>query len=116
MDIGIELNGCGRHHYYFTILIFPLILDFQLSTHFVCRIVSYTFRWDEPLYPAEELRWLGPLDARSPYNPKAILDRILDGSRLEEFKSNYGKTLITGERGFMNAPNCSIRYVIGIIA
>jgi hypothetical protein len=26
-----------------------------------------------------------------------VLGRILDGSRFEEFKSNYGKTLVTGE-------------------
>ena len=26
-----------------------------------------------------------------------MLGRILDGSRFEEFKSNYGKTLVTGE-------------------
>jgi hypothetical protein len=34
---------------------------------------------------------------------RAVIARVLDGSRLEEFKSNYGKTLITGgwvERGF----------------
>jgi hypothetical protein len=28
---------------------------------------------------------------------RAVLGRILDGSRFEEFKSNYGKTLVTGE-------------------
>ncbi len=52
--------------------------------------------WDEPLHPSEELRGLAPLDPRAPYDPRALLSRILDGSRFEEFKSNYGKTLVTG--------------------
>lgn len=27
---------------------------------------------------------------------RSVLGRIMDGSRFEEFKSNYGKTLVTG--------------------
>jgi len=50
----------------------------------------------EPLYPAEELYGVIPADARKPYDIREILARIVDGSELDEFKQNYGTTLVTG--------------------
>jgi 3-methylcrotonyl-CoA carboxylase beta subunit len=55
--------------------------------------------WKEPIKCSEELRSLAPVDPRTPYNPRALLSYILDGSQFEEFKSNYGKTLVTGKTG-----------------
>ncbi|KAF8064551.1 Mccc2 [Scenedesmus sp. PABB004] len=53
--------------------------------------------WEEPLYDPEELRGAAPPDARAPWGDvRAVLGRVLDGSRLEEFKRNYGPTLVTG--------------------
>ncbi len=52
--------------------------------------------WEEPLYDAAELRGVVPPEARTPWDVRAVLARVLDGSRFEEFKSNYGKTLVTG--------------------
>ncbi|MBV8030931.1 MAG: methylcrotonoyl-CoA carboxylase [Betaproteobacteria bacterium] len=50
----------------------------------------------EPLYPAEELYGVIPADARKPYDVRELLARVLDGSELDEFKQNYGTTLVTG--------------------
>ena len=50
----------------------------------------------EPLYPAEEIYGVIPADPRKPYDVREILARLLDGSELDEFKANYGTTLITG--------------------
>src|SRR5262245_9755087 len=50
----------------------------------------------EPLYPAEEMYGVIPADPRKPYDVREILARLLDGSELDEFKANYGTTLITG--------------------
>ncbi|KAG1653493.1 hypothetical protein FOA52_005531, partial [Chlamydomonas sp. UWO 241] len=52
--------------------------------------------WSEPLFDASELRGLAPLDPRAHYDPRPILARLLDGSEFEEFKFNYGTTLVTG--------------------
>lgn len=52
--------------------------------------------WQEPVYPVEELRGVVPADARRPFDVRAVLARLLDGSRLDEFKTNYGTTLVTG--------------------
>ncbi|MEW5320199.1 MAG: hypothetical protein WDW38_011291 [Sanguina aurantia] len=52
--------------------------------------------WAEPLYPPSEMRGLVPADSRKPFDVRSVLARLLDGSCFDEFKSNYGKTLITG--------------------
>ncbi len=50
----------------------------------------------EPLYPAEEIYGVIPADVRKPYEVREVLARLLDGSELDEFKQNYGATLVTG--------------------
>ncbi|NWX22612.1 MCCB carboxylase, partial [Aegotheles bennettii] len=51
---------------------------------------------DSPLYSPEELLGLAPQDYRCTLPVKLILSRLLDGSRFQEFKANYGTTLVTG--------------------
>jgi 3-methylcrotonyl-CoA carboxylase beta subunit len=50
----------------------------------------------EPLYPAEEIYGVIPADPRKPYDVREIIARVVDGSELDEFKQNYGTTLVTG--------------------
>jgi 3-methylcrotonyl-CoA carboxylase beta subunit len=50
----------------------------------------------EPLYPAEEMYGVIPADPRKPYDVRELLARIVDASELDEFKQNYGTTLVTG--------------------
>ena len=57
--------------------------------------------WDiadsrEPLFPAEDLYGIVPEDARTPYDVREIIARIVDGSEFSEFKSEYGETIVTG--------------------
>jgi 3-methylcrotonyl-CoA carboxylase beta subunit len=37
-----------------------------------------------------------PTDSRTPYDVREVIARIVDGSRLQEFKAEYGTTLVTG--------------------
>jgi 3-methylcrotonyl-CoA carboxylase beta subunit len=50
----------------------------------------------EPLYAAEELYGVVPSDVRKPFDMREVLARVVDGSELDEFKANYGTTLVTG--------------------
>ena len=50
----------------------------------------------EPLYAADEIYGIVPEDTRYPYDIRQVIARIVDGSELQEFKSRYGKTLVTG--------------------
>jgi 3-methylcrotonyl-CoA carboxylase beta subunit len=49
---------------------------------------------EEPRYPAESLYEVVPTDSRTPYDVRLVIERIVDGSRYQEFKSAYGTTLV----------------------
>jgi 3-methylcrotonyl-CoA carboxylase beta subunit len=49
-----------------------------------------------PLHAEDELYGIVPTDLRQPYDVREVIARIVDGSELDEFKQNYGTTLVTG--------------------
>ncbi|MEZ2126576.1 MULTISPECIES: carboxyl transferase domain-containing protein [unclassified Sinorhizobium] len=51
---------------------------------------------EPPLYDAEEIAGIVPLDLRTPYDIREVIARIVDGSRFDEFKARYGSTLVCG--------------------
>ncbi len=63
----------------------------------------------EPLYATDELDGVIPGDVRKPYDVREVIARLVDGSELDEFKANYGTTLITGFAHLWG-------YPIGILA
>jgi len=64
---------------------------------------------EEPLYDAGSLYGVVPPDPRTPYDVREVIARITDGSRLAEFKAEYGATLVTGFARIYGHP-------VGIIA
>ena len=53
----------------------------------------------EPVEPAEDpegLYDIVPVDGRTPYDVREVIRRIVDDSRLHEFKPLYGETLVCG--------------------
>lgn len=60
------------------------------------KIVKVSEKVEEPLYPARELYGIIHSQSSRWMNPYEIIARIVDGSRFQEFKPNYGKTLVTG--------------------
>jgi 3-methylcrotonyl-CoA carboxylase beta subunit len=49
-----------------------------------------------PLYDPRELYGVVPTDLRQPYDVREVIARLVDGSEFDEFKQNYGTTLVTG--------------------
>jgi 3-methylcrotonyl-CoA carboxylase beta subunit len=49
---------------------------------------------EEPLEPPESLYDVVPADTRTPYDVREVIRRIVDGSRMHEFKKLYGETLV----------------------
>ena len=64
---------------------------------------------EEPLYDVEELYGIVPRDYRQGYDAREVIARIVDGSRLHEFKPRYGETLVCGFARLMGHP-------VGILA
>jgi acetyl-CoA carboxylase carboxyltransferase component len=51
---------------------------------------------EEPLYDPEELYGIVPTDYAKGYDVREVIARLVDGSRLHEFKALYGETLVCG--------------------
>ncbi len=49
-----------------------------------------------PLHSPDEIYGVIPADLRQPYDVREVIARIVDGSDFDEFKQNYGTTLVTG--------------------
>lgn len=63
----------------------------------------------EPRYDAAELYGIIPKDKRHPYDVREVIARIVDDSQFDEFKKNYGTTLVTGFAHIFG-------YPVGIVA
>jgi acetyl-CoA carboxylase carboxyltransferase component len=64
---------------------------------------------EEPLYDPDELYGVIPADPRQQYDVREVIARLVDGSRLSEFKARYGPTVVCGFAHLMGLP-------VGIIA
>ncbi|MET9884935.1 carboxyl transferase domain-containing protein [Streptomyces sp. NPDC006430] len=51
---------------------------------------------EEPKVDPYGLYGAVPVDSRTPYDAREIIARIVDGSRFQEFKAEFGQTLVTG--------------------
>ncbi len=59
---------------------------------------------EDPYYDPAELYGILPKNIRQPFDMREVIARIVDGSRFQEFKENYGKTLVTGFARIMGYP------------
>ena len=62
-----------------------------------------------PAYDPREIYGVVPTDTKKPYDVREIIARIVDGSEFDEFKAQYGTTLVTGFARIFG-------YPVGIIA
>jgi acetyl-CoA carboxylase carboxyltransferase component len=51
---------------------------------------------DEPVFDPEELLGIVSADLRVPFDPRDVIARVVDGSRFDEYKPDYGTSLATG--------------------
>jgi 3-methylcrotonyl-CoA carboxylase beta subunit len=50
----------------------------------------------EPLFPAEEIYGIFSKEAAKQYDMRELIARIIDGSEFEEYRAEYGETLLCG--------------------
>jgi len=67
----------------------------SIIKHFPNNIINEK-SFEEPTYESEEILGLLSSNPRVPFDVKEIIARLVDGSNFEEFKADYGKTLVTG--------------------
>ena len=64
---------------------------------------------EAPRYDPEELLGIVPHDDRKAYDVREVIARVVDGSRMHEFKSRYGNTVVCGFARIWG-------YPVGIVA
>ncbi|MFD0415806.1 acyl-CoA carboxylase subunit beta [Streptomyces sp. NPDC127108] len=64
---------------------------------------------EPPKYDADELLGIVPGDLRTPFDPREVIARVVDGSDFDEFKPLYGTSLVTGWASLHG-------YPVGILA
>ncbi len=63
---------------------------------------------EPPAYDPEEILGVVPASLSTPYDIREVIARIVDGSRLDEFKPRFGETLVTG---FAHVAGCPVGIV-----
>jgi 3-methylcrotonyl-CoA carboxylase beta subunit len=108
-DVHTRLSGVADHY----------AMDDEHALAITRRIVRNLNRKNEvgldlrdpvpPLYAPDEIYGIIPADLRQPYDVREIIARVVDGSEFDEFKQNYGTTLVAGLAHLYGMP-------VGIIA
>jgi acetyl-CoA carboxylase carboxyltransferase component len=108
-DVHTRLSGVADH----------FAVDEQQALDQVREIVSHLNRRkkmpvvlqepEDPVYDPHELYGVLPADTRLAYDVREVIARLVDGSRLSEFKARYGPTVVCGFAHILGIP-------VGIVA
>jgi acetyl-CoA carboxylase carboxyltransferase component len=108
-DVHTRLSGVADH----------FAVDEQQALDQVREIASHLNRRkrvpvvlqepEDPLYDPDELYGVLPADSRHAYDVREVIARLVDGSRLSEFKARYGPTVVCGFAHILGIP-------VGIVA
>ncbi|XP_013916817.1 PREDICTED: methylcrotonoyl-CoA carboxylase beta chain, mitochondrial-like isoform X2 [Thamnophis sirtalis] len=94
-SLHAKVSGCVDHFASSEKEAFEYIKNAISTLNYVIPIEEIP-EFDNPLYGDDDLLGLAPQDYSYTLHIKLILSRIIDGSRFQEFKANYGITLVTG--------------------
>ncbi|XP_026521789.1 methylcrotonoyl-CoA carboxylase beta chain, mitochondrial-like isoform X1 [Notechis scutatus] len=94
-SVHAKVSGCVDHFATSEKEAFEYIKNAISTLNYVLPIEE-NLEFDNPLYDDDDLLGLAPQDYSYTLHIKLILSRIIDGSRFQEFKANYGITLVTG--------------------
>ncbi len=95
-EVHTRVSGVADHYALNDAHALTLVRRIIANLNFTKKISLAIQAPQDPLYPAEEIYGVIPADPRKPYDVREVIARIVDGSELDEFKQNYGTTLVTG--------------------
>jgi 3-methylcrotonyl-CoA carboxylase beta subunit len=95
-EVHTRVSGVADHYALNDPHALSLVRKIVANLNFTKKVDLKVQASKEPLYPAEEIYGVIPADPRKPYDVREVIARIVDGSELDEFKQNYGTTLVTG--------------------
>lgn len=108
-DVHTRMSGVADHFAANEQEALVKVRDIVTQLHRTKRPSLVIQRTEEPIYDPQELYGIIPADPRVSYDVREIIARMVDGSRLSEFKSRYGTTVVCGFAHIMGIP-------VGIVA
>jgi 3-methylcrotonyl-CoA carboxylase beta subunit len=95
-EVHTRVSGVADHYALNDPHALTLVRKIVANLNYRKSVSLQTRKPRDPLYPAEEIYGVIPADPRKPYDVREVIARVVDGSELDEFKQNYGTTLVTG--------------------
>jgi acetyl-CoA carboxylase carboxyltransferase component len=95
-DVHTRLSGVADHFAENDLHALDILRSIVATLTFKRRLSVAVQPPEEPLYPAQEIYGILPRTFRETYDVREVIARLVDGSRLREFKARYGTTLVCG--------------------
>jgi 3-methylcrotonyl-CoA carboxylase beta subunit len=96
-DLHTRISGVADHYALNDAHALAIVRRIVRNLNLGKRVALEVRTPQEPLYPAEEIYGVIPDNVvRKPLEMREVIARMVDGSELDEFKRNYGTTLVTG--------------------
>jgi 3-methylcrotonyl-CoA carboxylase beta subunit/propionyl-CoA carboxylase len=95
-DVHTRISGVADHFALDDLHALEIVRDVVAHLNRPKRVDLELQEPEPPRYDPEELYGVVPADPRRAYDVREVIARIVDGSRLHEFKARYGTTLVCG--------------------
>jgi acetyl-CoA carboxylase carboxyltransferase component len=103
-DVHTRISGVADHYAENETHALELVREIAGHLNHAKRYPIATQTAEDPVYHPEELYGIISADARVAYDVREVIARLVDGSRLSEFKSRYGTTIVCGFAHIMGIP------------
>jgi len=95
-DVHTRLSGVADHYAENDEHAIVILREIVETLNITSKVNVEVAAPEEPLYPSEEIYGVLPASFRQAYDVREVIARLVDGSRLREFKARYGETLACG--------------------
>lgn len=98
-DVHCKISGVSDHYAYNELHALEICREIVANLNHQSYFKENTEKIqsvEEPLYDINELNGIVSIDFRKTYDIKEVISRVVDGSKFQEFKKEYGKTLVCG--------------------
>lgn len=99
-DVHCKISGVTDHYAHNEShaleLIRNIVKNINHTSYLTQNLMDKLNEVEEPLYDPEEINGIITPDFKKTYDVREIIARVFDGSKFQEFKKEYGTTLVCG--------------------
>ncbi len=108
-DVHTRISGVADHYAHDDAHALEIVREIISNLGAQHRADTIVKEVEEPKFSIGDLNGAVPIALSKPYDVHEVIARLVDGSRFDEFKKNYGETLVTGFAHIWGVP-------VGILA